>query len=51
MWLGLAPRRMARPLGLLALETLRSELVISVARHSELPSTYWRYIGSKESEG
>jgi hypothetical protein len=42
---------MARPLGLLAWGTLRSELVISLGRHSELPSTYLRYIGSKESEG
>jgi hypothetical protein len=39
------------PAGLLALGTLRSELVISLGRHSELPSTYSRYIGSKESEG
>jgi hypothetical protein len=42
---------MARPLELLALGTLRSELVISLGRHSELTSTYSCYIGSKESEG
>jgi hypothetical protein len=48
---GLAPRRIARPLGLLTLGTLRSELVISLGRHSELTSTYSCYIGSKESEG
>ena len=42
MWLGLAPRRMARPLGLLALGTPRSELVMSLGRHSELPSIYSR---------
>jgi hypothetical protein len=51
MWLGLAPRWMARPLGLLALGTPRSELIMSLGRHSELPSTYSRYIGSKEIEG
>jgi hypothetical protein len=35
----------------LALGTLRSELVMSLGRHSELPSIYSRYIGSKEIEG
>jgi hypothetical protein len=37
--------------GAIGIGTLRSELVMSLGRHSELPSIYSRYIGSKEIEG